>query len=82
MAYERLVKRYLVRQAMSRQSGKWEKLPKGWTQKSLKSFWESLTGGAKHKVTRCISKMEDSLDDPGAFCASLADKMEKGWRSR
>lgn len=30
----------------------------------------------------CIKKMEGTeIDDPGAFCASLADKMEPGWRS-
>lgn len=62
----------------------WGSLPKGWTQESLKSFWEALTGAAKHKVTKCIEKMKESggVDDPGAFCASLADKMEPGWRSR
>lgn len=64
-------------------AGKWDKLPKGWTQKSLKSFWENLTGDRKHKVTACIKKIEGSggIDDAGAFCASLADKMEPGWRS-
>ena len=62
----------------------WEGLPKGWTQESLKKFWGSLTGDVKHKVTKCIKKMEGggSVDDAGAFCASLADKMEPGWRSR
>lgn len=61
----------------------WESLPKGWTKESLKSMWESLTGSAQHKVTACIKKVEGSgIDDPGAFCASLADQFEKGWRSR
>ena len=62
----------------------WEGLPKGWTQKSVDKFWGSLTGDVKHKVTKCIEKMKGSkgVDDPGAFCASLADKVEgKGWRS-
>jgi hypothetical protein len=61
----------------------WESLPKGWTQESLKSFWESITGKAAHKVTKCIEKLKgkEGIDDPGAFCASLADKFEKGWRS-
>lgn len=59
----------------------WSNLPKGWTQESVKKFWSSLTGERKHKVTACIKKMEGSgVDDPGAFCASLADKMEPGWR--
>jgi len=60
----------------------WKSLPKGWTQDSLKSMWETITGDVKHKVTKCIKKMEGKVDDPGAFCASLADKMEPGWRSR
>jgi hypothetical protein len=62
----------------------WESLPKGWTEASVKKFWSSLTGDVKHKVTKCIKKMEGGgLDDPGAFCASLADRIEgKGWRSR
>lgn len=61
----------------------WSRLPKGWTQESLKSFWDSLTGDRKHKVTACISKIEGNagIDDAGAFCASLADRMEPGWRS-
>ena len=63
-------------------AGKWDKLPKGWTQDSLKKMWGTLTGGKKHKVTACIKKMEGKVDDPGAFCASLADKMDLGWRSR
>jgi hypothetical protein len=64
------------------QAAKWGKLPKGWTEESAKKFWDSLTGDRKHKVTACIKKMEGTeIDDPGAFCASLADKMEPGWRS-
>ena len=64
-------------------AGKWESLPKGWTQESVKKFWGSLTGEVKHKVTKCIEKVKGGgIDDPGAFCASLADKMEPGWRSR
>jgi len=62
----------------------WEGLPKGWTEESLKKFWGSLTGDVKHKVTKCIKKMEtvSGVDDPGAFCASLRDKLEgKEWRS-
>ncbi len=63
-------------------AAKWDTLPKGWTQKSVDKFWETLTGGVKHKVTKCIKEMEGKFDDPGAFCASLADKVEPGWRSR
>lgn len=64
---------------------KWKHgLPKGWTEESLKSFWGKLGGKGQHKVTACIGKIEKAggIDDPGAFCAALADRMEgKGWRS-
>lgn len=65
-----------------KQAEKWEKLPKGWTEDSVKKFWGTLTGENKHKVTKCIKEMDGKLDDPGAFCASLADKVDPGWRSR
>lgn len=69
----------------------WKKLPKGWTQKSAKKFWKSLLTDdgkekmPKKKVTKCIrevKKMKDKeIDDPGAFCASLADMIEgPEWR--
>lgn len=61
---------------------KWKSLPKGWTQKSVEKFWDTMTGEAKHKVTECIKKMDGKIDDPGAFCASLADKVDPGWRNR
>jgi len=67
----------------SRRTAQWEKLPAGWTEASLRSFWDSLVGSVKHKVTKCIEKIsETDIDDPAAFCASLADRIEgKGWRS-
>ena len=57
--------------------GGWERLPKGWTEESLRKFWESLTGDVKHKMTKCVEKIKDvpSIDDPYAFCAALKDKM-------
>jgi predicted double-glycine peptidase len=71
---------------MTRQAEKWQSMPKGWTNESRKKFWDSLTGGApKHKVTKCIKQMEGKggIDDPGAFCASLADRvLGKEWRSK
>lgn len=69
---------------MSQQTNasKWETLPKGWTQKSVEKFWDSLTGDVKHRVTKCMKEMEGKVDDTGAFCASLADKVDPGWRSR
>jgi len=65
-----------------KRADKWETMPKGWTDKSRKQFWETLTGDVKHKVTKCIKEMEGKFDDPGAFCASLADRVDPGWRSR
>jgi|GEM_PF-2750703 len=61
----------------------WSHLPKGWDDESVRKFWDTMTGDVKHKVTKCIKEMSGSdITDPGAFCASLADKMEPGWRSR
>lgn len=66
-----------------KQADKWQTLPNGWDSDSRKKFWESLTGDNKHKVTKCISEMDGKVDDPGAFCASLADRvMGKDWRSK
>lgn len=56
----------------------WGKLPKGWTMKSLKEFWESLGGKGKPSVTACIRKIKSKhseIDDPGAFCASAARRL-------
>jgi uncharacterized protein YunC (DUF1805 family) len=68
---------------MTRQAAKWDRLPKGWTQDSVDKFWGTLTGDNKHKVTKCIKEMDGKVDDPGAFCASLADKvMGPEWRKK
>lgn len=62
----------------------WGKLPKGWTKTSLKDFWNTLTGDAKHKIGTCMKKFKkiEGITDEGAFCASLAREMgykpEKG----
>jgi len=70
----RLVEAHLKR------AKKWENLPKGWTDKSVQKFWGSMTGG--EPVAKCIDKMAGKVDDPGAFCASLADKAKGStdWR--
>ena len=60
----------------------WENLPKGWTDESVKKMWDTLTDGVKHKVTKCMKEMEGKVSDTGAFCGSLADKVDPGWRSR
>lgn len=67
---------------MDKNAKPWGKLPKGWTGDSVHKFWDSLTGDVKHKVTKCIKKMEDKMDNPGAFCAGTADKVDPGWRTR
>jgi len=56
----------------------WSRLPAGWTKDSLEDFWDSVGG----RVRTCITKIEGRVDDPGAFCASIADRLEPGWRSR
>jgi len=54
----------------------WTSLPKGWTEDSVKSMWKSLTGDRAHKITACIKKVQNTgIDDPGAFCASLARRL-------
>lgn len=54
----------------------WGGLPRGWTMDSVKKFWNSLTGDKKHKIGQCLSKMKGKIDNPGAFCGSLAKKVE------
>jgi len=68
---------------VTRQAKRWEKMPKGWTDESREKFWATLTGDNKHKVTKCIKEMTDKggIDNPGAFCAALADRvMGSDWR--
>jgi hypothetical protein len=73
-----LLKRYKFRYSFD----KWKKMPKGWTDESRKEYWNTMTGDVKHKVTKCIKEMTGKVGDAGAFCASLADRVEgKGWRS-
>lgn len=71
---------------LTKSAAKWETLPKGWTDESVSKFWETLTGDNKHKVTKCIKEMskgDKNIDDPGAFCAALADKvMGPEWRKK
>ena len=76
------VRHEMYRRAVRTAADKWKgPLPKGWTDASRKKFWNTLTSGApKHKVTECIKKMEGKVSNPGAFCASLADRSIPGWR--
>jgi hypothetical protein len=67
----------------SLRKAQWERLPRGWTRKSLEKYWATLTGKVEHKVSKCIRELTNKVTDPGAFCASLADAVEgKGWRRR
>lgn len=71
------------REVTAAEGDKWLKMPPGWTEESRKKMWASLVGDVKHKVTKCIKKMGGKVDDPGAFCAALADRVEgKEWRER
>jgi hypothetical protein len=58
------------------QAKAWDTLPRGWSLDSLKIYWRTLTGDRKHKITQCMKKLEGRVDDPGAFCASLARKLK------
>lgn len=61
---------------------KWKSLPPGWTEDSVKKFWDTLTqDNPEHPVTECIDRMEGKFKEPGAFCGGLADEMKPGWRS-
>jgi hypothetical protein len=66
-----------------RTADKWKKMPRGWTEESRTKMWQSLVGDSEHKVTECIRKMDGNVDNPGAFCAALADRVEgPEWRKR
>ena len=65
----------IIREAAQMRADKWEDMPKGWTEESRKSFWNSLTGDNKHKITKCIKEMEGKVSDPGAFCGALASRV-------
>jgi len=68
---------YEAREEAKREAAGWEGEPEGWTNKSKKEFWDSLGGS----VEKCIEKVDGAVDDPGAFCASLADEIEgTDWR--
>jgi len=73
-----------IKAADGRVAKPWGKLPKGWTEESVKKFWSTMTGDVKHKVTKCMKEMEGKVDDTGAFCGSLADKVEgtTSWRGK
>ena len=61
----------------------WEKLPRGWSMRSAKKFWSTMTGDTRHKTSKCIRKMKGKIDNPEAFCSSLHDLVAGStkWRS-
>jgi len=68
--------RAVLDRVRSRTALGWKDLPRGWTMESVKSYWATLTGDAKHKVTKCMKDMAGKVTDPAAFCASLRDMIE------
>lgn len=49
------------------------------TRAALPNPIEEMPGGS---VSGCIERMESKgdIDDPGAYCAAIADRVEPGWR--
>ena len=73
----------LAKKRKKKKGKQWKKMPKGWKSKSRKSYYESLVGKSEHPVSKCMEEMKGNIDDPGAFCASLKDRVEgKGWRKK
>lgn len=64
-----------IKEASQRQADKWEDMPKGWTDESRQSFWDSLTGDKEHRITECMEQMEGKVSDPGKFCGALASRV-------
>jgi hypothetical protein len=52
-------------------------LPKGWTDKSRSSFYDNMGGDECEEgpTQACMDKIDGHVDDPGAFCASLRDRV-------
>ena len=67
----------LIEKRSAKTAARWSELPKGWTESSVKKFWDSLTGDVEHKVTKCMKEMKGKVSDPGAFCASCKRKAAK-----
>lgn len=63
---------------LAKKGKQWKKLPKGWDTESRKDYYDSIGG-----FDGCMEEMEGKMDDPGAFCASLKDRVKgKGWRKK
>ena len=75
---DKVEREWLAERAMGRTAA-WENLPEGWTEDSVQSFWDSMTGDVKHKITKCMKQMDGKVTDTGAFCGSLASQV--GYRA-
>lgn len=71
----------------------WHEMPKGWDSDSRDKYASSmskeakLAGSLKTKegaVSNCMDKIDDYVSDPGAFCASLHDRVTgtTDWRGK
>ncbi len=66
------------------------KYPKGWTNKSVQKFAQTLSkdmkGGPKAKgfFDKCVEKMSGKIKDPEGFCAAIKDEVyaSVGWRGK
>lgn len=70
----------LFEEEIQKEAAKWKKMPPGWKSKSRKNFFKNLADGS---VSECMERIEGHIDDPGAFCASLKDRVKKTtkWRT-
>lgn len=64
-----------------------KRLPKGWSQDSVKKFAKNLTdipGEKKGFFDKCVDKMTGKIEDPEGFCAGVKDEITKStyWRGK
>ena len=60
---------------------KWELTRKGKQVLALARTENPIEGMPGGSVTGCIAQNQDK-DDPGAYCAAIADRIEPGWREK
>jgi hypothetical protein len=58
---------------LAKKKPKWKKLPKGWSQKTVKKYWDSLTEESEHPFTECVKEMKGKMKKPEGFCAKTKD---------
>jgi len=69
---------------------KWEDMPKGWTSSSRDKYAASMAkeecedNAKEGPVDTCMDKIDGHVSDPGAFCASLHDRVTgtTHWRGK